>query len=75
MIERNVALLAKSIRRGQERGVIRDDQDPDGIAWLLVGLYQLFGVMQRLGNLERLDGGALLRLATAFVPPRDSGRG
>lgn len=75
MIERNVELLAKSIRRGQERGLIRGDQDPDGIAWLLVGLYQLFGVMQRLGNLDRLDGGALLRLAAAFVPPRDPGHG
>lgn len=66
MVERNVDLLARAISRGQKRGSIRRDQDPDQIAWLLVGLYQLFGLLQRLDLLDRVGADALARIAHAF---------
>lgn len=75
MLERNVDLLARAIRRGQQRGVLRGDQHPEGLAWLLVGLYQLFGIMQRLGNLDQLGAQALAPLAAAFLPTGEAGRG
>ncbi len=75
MIEQNVELLARAIRRGQQRGVLRSDQNADGLAWLLVGMYQLFGVMQRLGNLDKLGAEALAPLAAAFLPPTEARHG
>lgn len=55
VVERSVGLLTRALTAGQKRGVLRSDLDPEAIAWLLVGLYQLSGLTQRLGIADRLN--------------------
>lgn len=67
VIERNVGLLRRALERGQRTGAIRGDQDPELIAWFLVGMYQLFGLLQRLDLTGRVREDALYRLIEPFL--------
>ncbi len=71
MIERNVELLTRALKRGQDRGVLRSDVRPELISWLLVGMYQLYSLAQRLGVLDQVDAQAMRELVRPFVTQKD----
>lgn len=67
IVERTVELLARALRRGQQRHALREDVDPEVVSWFLIGLYQLFALLQRLDLLDRVHPDALQDLIRPFL--------
>ena len=64
---RGVSLIRRAIEEGQRRGTLRSDQDPELLAWLVVGLYHLFTLLDRLDLLDRLPLHEFQRLTLPFL--------
>lgn len=63
----SVQLLTRALKNGQKSGALRADMPAEMLAWLVVSVYQTYGLLQRLDLAKDIDEKALRKLATPFL--------
>lgn len=62
-----VQLLTRALKNGQKSGALRSDMPAEMLAWLVISVYQTYGLLQRLDMTKDIDEKALRKLAVPFL--------
>ncbi len=66
-LQKAVSILAKAIRNAQNKGLIVSTFNPEAMAWLLVGNYNLLALLKLIDALDTFDEESVIRMVEPFV--------
>ncbi len=66
-LEKAASIFARAISNAQKKGLVIDTFNPEAMAWLLVGNYQLLALLKLIDNLDTFDEQSVIKVVEPFI--------